>query len=123
MFRLLLDEHVFPGIAEQVKRRIPGARIEALHSCQGGRLMQQPDARILAEALKEGWTLLTYDLATIPPLLTEMAAVNEEHSGVIFVSRKSFAQDDHGGLVNALVSSWPDWKKLVWTNRVEFLRN
>ena len=121
MFKLLLDEHIFPGIAEQVKKKLPQAKIESLRTWNNGRLLQQSDERILLEARQEGWTLLTFDLATIPPLLSQMHALEEEHAGVIFVSRKSFAQNDHGGLVKALVASWTGWKKLDWKNKTHFL--
>ena len=121
MFKLLLDEHIFPGIAEQVKKKLPQAKIESLHSWNHARLLQQSDERILLEARQEGWTLLTFDLATIPPLLSQMRAVAADHAGVIFVSRKSFAQNDYGGLVSALVSSWAGWKKLDWKNQMHFL--
>lgn len=122
MFKLLLDEHVFPGIAGQVKKKLPQAKIESLHFWNNGRLLQQSDARILLEARQEAWTLLTYDLATIPTLLSQMRADAEDHAGVIFVSRASFAQNDYGGLVKALVASWAEWKKLDWNNRTAFLQ-
>ncbi|MFN0130346.1 MAG: hypothetical protein ACKV19_27100 [Verrucomicrobiales bacterium] len=120
--KLLLDEHVWPPLGLRLREVLPGAQIESLHQWMGGRLLQQPDERILLEAYREGMTLLTSDLATIPPLLTEKLAVGEEHGGVIFVSTKSFPQNDHGGLIRAVLESWPKWSAEPWTNRVEFLR-
>lgn len=121
MFRLLLDEHISPRVAGQVQAKLPKATIESVHRWNGGRLRQQSDERILLEARQEGWTLLTFDLATIPLLLAEMTRLGEHHGGVIFVSTKSFPQNDYGGLVKALVSSRPDWETQDWSNRVEFL--
>lgn len=120
--KLLLDEHVWPPLALRLREALPGAQIESLHHWMGGRLLQQPDERILSEAHRAGMTLLTFDLATIPPLLAEKLALGEEHGGVIFVSTKSFSQNDHGGLIRAILECWPEWSKGPWTNRVEFLR-
>ncbi len=122
MFQLLLDEHIFPGIAEQVKKKLPQAKIESLHFWDNGRLRQQSDIRILLEAQQEGWTLLTYDLATIPDVLKGMLDAGQDHAGVIFVARKSFAQNDHGGLVKALTYSWAGFKKRDWKNQIAFLQ-
>jgi len=122
MLRLLLDEHLMPALAAQLRSAIPGAEIESLHFWRAGRLLHQSDHRILHEAHAAGWTLLTFDLATIPSLLAEKAEMGEDHSGVILVSTKSFAQNDHGGLVRAIASLWPVWVGLIWKNRTEFLR-
>ena len=107
MFRLLLDEHILPKLAEQIRAEVPGAEVESLHFWRGGRLLHQPDARILREALEAGWSLRTFDLATIPAHLAELAAAGAAHHGVIFVSAKFFAQNDHGGLVRAIAAMWP----------------
>lgn len=122
MFRLLLDEHLLPKLAEHIRAAVPGAEAESLHFWRGGRLLHQPDSRILREAREAGWTLLTYDLATIPALLVEMSQRGEDHHGVIFVSAKSFAQNDRGGLLRALAVQWPVWSECDWSNRTEFLR-
>lgn len=122
MFRLLLDEHILPKLAEQIRAAVPGAEVESLHYWRGGRLLHQPDSRILREALEAGWTLLTFDLATIPDHLAELAQAGAAHHGVIFVSAKSFAQNDHGGLVRAIAAMWPVWSDCDWRNRTEFLR-
>ena len=122
MFRLLLDEHISPAIAEQLRAALPDAEVTSVHSWENGRLLQQSDERILLEARENGWTLLTFDLATIPPLLSEMIEMAEDHAGVIFVSTKSFAQNDYGGLVRSLAAAWSIWQQQEWTNRIEFLQ-
>lgn len=123
MLRLLLDEHLMPALAAQLRSAIPGSEVDSLHFWRGGRLLHQSDDRILHEAHAAGWTLLTFDLATIPALLAEKSEMGEDHSGVIFVSAKSFAQNDPGGLVRAIASRWPAWFRLDWKNRTEFLRH
>lgn len=122
MFRLLLDEHIPPAIAEQLRAKLPDAIVDSVQSWRGGRLRNQTDERIILEAREEGWTLLTFDLATIPPLIADMTRLGEDHCGVIFVSTKSFAQNDYGGLVRALSEAWPQWIQRDWLNRVEFLQ-
>ncbi len=122
MFKLLLDEHISPVIAGQLRCALPKAKIDSIHSWERGRLRQQSDARILLEARQSGWSLLTFDLATIPPLLADMAELGEDHAGVIFVSSKFFAQNDYGRLVKALCTAWLNWEQQNWKNRVEFLQ-
>lgn len=120
--KLLLDENIWPPLAVRLQAALPGAQIESLHHWRGGCLLQQSDERILIEAHRAGLTLVTFDLATIPLLLAEKVALGEEHGGVIFISSKSFAQNDPGGLLRAIVQWWPEWSAASWTNRVEFLR-
>jgi hypothetical protein len=45
----------------------------------------------------------------------------EDHGGVIFVSSKSFAQNDHAGLAAALAGLWQSDADADWTNRIVFL--
>lgn len=120
--KLLLDEHIWPGVAALVKQIVPAAEVESIHGFCGGRLMNGDDAVILREAHQAGRILVTFDVNTIPALLQEMAAVEEAHGGVIFISSKSFAQNDHQGLAMALAGILRDETDADWTNRVIFLR-
>ena len=79
VLKLLLDEHVWPKLAEKLRAALPEAQIESLHGWKGGRLLHQSDERVLVEAHQAGWTLLTFDLATIPPLLAEKRELGEDH--------------------------------------------
>lgn len=110
------------SFAEQLRAKVPDATFDSVQSWRGGRLRKQSDERIVLEACDEGWTLLTVDLATIPPLIADMTRLGEEHAGVIFVPTKSFAQNDYGRLVHALSKAWPKWAQRDWLNRVEFLQ-
>lgn len=120
--KLLLDEHIWPGVVPLVKQIVPAAEVESIHAFCGGRLMNSDDAVILREAHQAGRILVTFDVNTIPALLQEMAAVDDEHGGVIFISAKSFAQNDHNGLAMALAGILRDESDADWTNRVMFLR-
>jgi predicted nuclease of predicted toxin-antitoxin system len=119
--KLLLDEHVWPRVAELVLRALPTAQIESLHHHAGGGLLNTDDAVLLGEACRGGWTLVTFDVNTIPALLRDMAVTGQEHGGVIFISSKSFAQNDHAGLAEALGELWRTESDADWTNRVVFL--
>jgi predicted nuclease of predicted toxin-antitoxin system len=119
--KLLLDEHIWPGLASMVKLTLPAADVESIHTFSGGRFLNCDDAEILREARRAGRILVTFDVNTIPALLHEMAAAEELHSGVIFISAKSFAQNDHQGLALALAGLLRDETSADWTNRVMFL--
>jgi hypothetical protein len=100
---------------------IPTVRVESIHTHSGGRLMNAGDDEILAEAHRGRWTLVTFDVNTIPPLLREKAMAKEDHSGVIFIPSKSFAQNDHSGLAQALASIAHAESEADWTNRIVFV--
>ena len=119
--KLLLDEHIWPGVAELVRKQLPAAEIVSLHHYSAGSLMNAGDNEILTEAHRGGWTLVTFDLNTIPRLLSEKAVAHEDHSGVIFVSSKSFAQNDHARLAQALSVVARSEAAADWKNRVMFL--
>ena len=119
--KLLLDEHIWPGVAELVKRQIPEAEVESIHHYADGSLMNTTDNEVLAEAHRDGWTLVTFDLNTIPRLLSEKTMASEDHSGIVFISSKSFAQNDHARLAQALSVVARSEAAADWTNRVMFL--
>ncbi len=119
--KLLLDEHVWPGVASLVKKMLPSAQIESMHDFADGRLMNCDDGVVLDEACRAGCILVTFDVNTIPALLRDKAIAQDCHAGVIFVSSKSFPQNDHPGLARALAEVVRAESKAVWTNRVVFL--
>jgi hypothetical protein len=97
------------------------AKVESLHDFCGGRLMNCDDGIILRECQRKKWILVTFDVNTIPAILSEMAVNQEEHAGVIFVSSKSSAQNDHSSLARALVELACSEVDADWTNRIMFL--
>lgn len=122
MLKLLLDEHIYSGLAEILRAAAPELEVASLHAWRRGRLLNQSDSRILREAHEAGMTLVTFDVATIPPLLAEMAEMAEPHAGVIFVSTRTFAQNDYGALAQALLELWKNTKSEEWANRIVFLK-
>ena len=118
---LLLDEHIWPGVTAMIKASLPQVQVESIHDFRGGRLMNCEDGIILRECLNGEWTLVTFDVNTIPAILGEMAVNQEDHSGVVFVSSKSFAQNDHSALAKALAGLARAEFDSEWKNRVLFL--
>lgn len=119
--KLLLDEHIWPGASGLVRKFVPGAVVESIHDHATGALVNCSDEIVLAEAHRGGLTLVTFDVNTIPVLLREKALSGEDHGGVIFVSSKSFAQNDHPGLARALAGILRGNAGACWTNRAIYL--
>lgn len=121
MLGYLLDENISGVIAEQLVRKNPEIYVETVYRWRGGALIGQSDEKLLRTAAEERLTLVTYDLKTIPLLLSEMAADNEDHTGVLFVDDATLRSNDFGGLVNALLLHWGRYKSEDWMNRVAYL--
>jgi hypothetical protein len=122
MLAYLLDEQISPVVAEQLQAKNPQLRVTSVHRWQSGAFVGQADALLLRAATKEGLTLVTYDLKTIPDLLAAFAAENEAHSGVLFVDDATLRSNDYGGLVRALLAHWQTYHSLDWNNRIAFLQ-
>lgn len=121
MLSYLLDEHISAVVARQVAAHRPEIPIHSLHDWRGGRLLRASDDEILHAAREEGLTLVTYDLSTIPDLLTRFAADGIAHAGVIFIDQRTILPRNFGGLVRALTACWDARREWDWTNRVYFL--
>jgi predicted nuclease of predicted toxin-antitoxin system len=119
--KLLLDEHIWPGVASLVKQMLPTAQVESIHDFADGRFTNCADATILQEAVRAGYTLVTFDVNTIPVVLHEMALAREDHGGVVFISSKTFVQNDHHKLARALVDVLRKESDADWANRAMFL--
>lgn len=122
MLRLLLDENISPVVADGVTSRRPEISITSVHRWRNGRLVGQPDSRVLQVATAEGLTLVTFDLSTIRPLLDEWRALGLSHGGVIFVDDRTVRSHDFGGLIRALEAQWDHEHTAEWVNRIAFLR-
>jgi len=121
MLRLLLDEHLSPRLLKQISARCPGASMASVLEWQDGRLTSAPDDLLLTEAHQHELTLVTYDQATIVPLLKAWGEAGIAHSGVIFIDDRTIRQDDFGGIVRALADLWERRKNETWLNRVVYL--
>ena len=117
----MLDEQVSPAVGAEVLRHRPDIEIESVHVWQYGSYLGQSDRALLLAARMEGWTLVTYDQKTIPPLLVELAQEGEWHAGVVFVDDRTIASNDFGGLTRALLGLHDIWKDENLSDRVLFL--
>lgn len=122
MLKLLLDEHISPRVATGLRRRNQALHVCALTEWESGNFLGQDDASCLRQAADLGWTLVTYDRRTIPPLLKSWSEAGQAHGGVIFVDEKTIPPSDIGGLVQALAALVQQADALDWTDRVCFLR-
>lgn len=121
MLRLLLDEHLSPRLVKQFQAKWPRAEITSVLEWQNGRLAGAPDDALLAEAHQHRLSLVTYDQATIVPLLKSWAEQGTPHSGVILIDDRTTRQDDFGGLLRVLAQLWEKEKTADWLDRVVYL--
>jgi len=121
MLRLLLDEHISPVVARELRVKYPDLFVVALQEWNGGTHLGLADEQLLLLAREEELTLVTYDLRTIAPLLKRWVEAGTSHAGVIFVDDRTIASNDFGGLVRSLSSLWQSYGTQVWTEWVFFL--
>ncbi len=121
MLKLLLDEHISPGVADGLRRRHRLLVIYWMAEWEGGGFLGKDDSACLLEAAEQGLTLVTYNRRTIPPLLKTWAEEGRRHGGVIFVDEKTISPADIGGLVRALFQLFKETGTWDWTDRVYFL--
>ena len=122
MLKLLLDEHISPGVAEGLRRRNRPLIVSCMTEWEDGEFLGQQDSDCLKQAATQGLTLVTYDRRTIPLLLKTWGEEERKHGGVIFVDDKTISPSDTGGLIRALSDLSRKTAKWDWTDRVCFLR-
>jgi hypothetical protein len=97
--RLLLDEHLAPVIAEQLRGR--GHDVVAVAA--EASLRQLPDEALMAWATSAGRALVTQDLGDFPVIHRDLLSAGKTHAGLILVSRRFSRQSEGvGDLVRAL---------------------
>ncbi len=121
MLCFLLDEHLSPRIIKPFLAKCPGGSIATVLEWQDARLAGAPDDLLLAEAHRHKLTLVTYDVASIAPLLRSWAEQGIPHSGGVFIDDKTFRPNHFGGLARALAQLWEKGKNENWLNRVVYL--
>jgi hypothetical protein len=121
MLRFLLDEHLAPDIALELRRHQPLIEVVTLPDWRGGTLLGESDDAILEAAVEASFTLVTYDQRTIRPLLIEWAAIGKSHGGVIFIDDKTIPLHSWRRIPAALLAFWERYEDLDWTNRSAYL--
>ena len=122
MLSFLLDEHISPTIAEQIKRKRPEIIIFPLITWQTGRYLGLTDNIVLQAATDAQLTLVTYDQNTIPHLLCEWGDAQKSHGGFIFIDYQSIPPSNFGLLMRSLLTLWDLQGKQDWTNRLIYLK-
>jgi hypothetical protein len=121
MLSLLLDENISTEIARQVSAKRPDIPIFSVQGWEQGRLRGVSDEEVLRAAQAAAFTLVTYDVNTIPLLLMRLANESFVHGGVIFVHTATMRSNDYGSLTRALIQLYDAEKDAEWKDRLFFL--
>lgn len=97
--KLLLDEHISKQVAERLRAR--GFDVIALKETP--QADQGVDDEPLAMwASRQGRALVTYDVHDFPRLAQELAAVGQDHFGIVCIHSHTIPQENIGAQVRAL---------------------
>ncbi len=95
--RLLLDEHINPEVARQLRKK----GFDVL-SVEEARMREASDEQVLSFAASEKRVIVTYNIRDFQMLLLDWHRAGRHHSGIVFVSEKTASQKTIGPLVQAL---------------------
>jgi hypothetical protein len=121
MIKLLLDEHISPRVAQGLRTKNPKLVVHGMGEWDGGVMLGQEDEVILRKAAVGGFTLVTFDLKTILPLIRKWAEEERPHAGVILIDERTIFQGDIGELIRSLTSFVARHGRDEWRDRVRFL--
>lgn len=108
--RLLLDEHINPEVARQLRKK----RYDVV-SVEEERMREASDEDLLVFATIQRRSLVTYNVRDFQLLMAEWHRAGKHHMGIILVSEKNVSQKSVGPLVRALeklldsAPRSPDW--------------
>jgi hypothetical protein len=118
--KLLLDEQISDAVARGFSRRNREVIIKSVAELG---LRAASDHEILEECAKSGFTLVTFDLATIPALLQQWADAGRSHSGMILIDERTMATSDFGAIIESLLAIVRQTSRDSWIDRVLYLPN
>ena len=98
----MLDSHIPAAVITALRKGHPGLDVQHLARWRGGDLLEAQDADILAACAEESRVWITYDLATVPSLLTRLASEGQEHAGVFLVDDATIPPEEIGRLAAAI---------------------
>lgn len=119
MIRLLIETHIPARLVQQLQLRELDA--VTLQDWQGGLFRGAADHRILVAAYTERRVPLTFDRRTFPPLVRELAANGHHHAGIVLAPCKTFAPNDVGGMLRALIRLIEREGEEDWEDRMTYL--
>ena len=111
-----------PDVVRAVLADEPACPIDSVHTWYGGRYRSMSDVGLIALAAREGLTLVTRDVGTIPQLLNHLFETGQPHGGVVFVTERAFPRRDIGRVARALVQLWQASHDIDWQGRYVYLR-
>ena len=118
--RLLLDGHFSQAVSRPL--RVSGIDVFTLDEWHDGSYRNLADMVILAAAVAEDRTLVTYDEKTIPNILRAWGVEGRSHAGIIFVKNRTIRQQDFGGQIRALRALVEAHGEELWADRTMYLR-
>ena len=80
--RLILDEHISPAVALELRRS--GHDVIAI--AERADLRGRPDEEIFAEAAVGAWTIVTFDVGDYLPLVNRSIQTRHRHGGFLRVN-------------------------------------
>ena len=116
---LLLDGHVSTAVAVGLRRM--GFDAVALPEWRGGAYLDSFDHEILRAAHEERRVFVSFDVNTLPNLTSTLSALQSDHSGLVLISRKTFAQNEIGPITRSIAQFVRHWPEGDFTNQVLFL--
>jgi hypothetical protein len=119
--RLLLETHIDPAVVTELSKLVPGLDIVLQQHWRGGLLRTADDDELLTAAYEDGSVFVTFDVTTIPNLLARRYERGILSPGVIFVSRRTFRQNDAAGMARAVAMLLRDHTQEEWTGQVMYL--
>ena len=111
--RLLLDEHLDPEIAVELRRR----GHDALAVAADAALRGLGDRALFDLASERAWVIVTSDARDFLRLFEERVSTREPSAGLLLVSTRRHPLRDRGGLVRALAAALDAGELLVGTVR------
>src|SRR5437773_12248245 len=120
--KLLLDAHIPAAVADALRKRLPGLDVQHLAKWRHGDLLEAEDEEVLAACAQEGRVWVTYDLATVPALLTRFAQEGRDHAGVFLADAATVPPEKVGALTAAISDLIQEIGDADTTNLARFVR-
>jgi hypothetical protein len=105
---VLLDQNFNRRISAALRRALPGT--EFLTAYELG-IAEMPDWYLMERAATDGWTILTHDAKTFPPLIGERLAAELPPARVILVPKRiAIAEAIEDIVVILTIATDRDWQ-------------
>ena len=116
--RLIFDEHIAREVAKALRRKFPALDAISIYDTSWRGL---PDPPLLETLDREGRTLVSRDVNTIPEFVKSRLAAGLTHGGVIYADSKRLRQSDVRGLIRKLIAFVEKYGDEDWTCREGWL--